>query len=142
MLGESPLTLPGSPSPLQDERFLSALSDKSRVWKRYMANVRFVYEKPIRNEGLGVHFGSPKSNGWSESFELFALWATLGAQRRPKATKVDQRASKRRPKSAQRAPKATKVEQKDVQRRPKCDQSRPKYVQQTTKVGPKGAKGD
>ena len=40
--GESPLTLPGSPSPLQDDVLLSRLSDKSRVWKRYMANVRFV----------------------------------------------------------------------------------------------------
>ncbi len=47
-------------------------------------------------------------------WSFLALWATLGAQWRPKATKVDQRASKRRPKSAQRAPKATKVEQKDV----------------------------
>ena len=40
--GESPLTLAGTPSPPQDDRFLSAPSDKSRVWKRYTANVRFV----------------------------------------------------------------------------------------------------
>ena len=97
-----------------------------------MANVRFVYEKPIRNEGLGVHFGSPKSDGWSGLFELFGSLGDLGRpmaskgdQSRPKdvqkatkvgpkATKVDQRTSKRRSKSAQRAPKATKVEQKDV----------------------------
>ena len=72
-----------------------------------MANVRFVYEKTTRNEGLGVHFGSPKSNGGSYLFELFGSLGDLG---RPMASKGDQ--------------------------------SRPKDVQKTTKVGPKGAKGD
>jgi len=64
-----------------------------------MANVRFVYEKPIRNEGLGVHFGSPKSNGWSDRFELFGSLGDLG---RPMASKGDQS----RPKGVQ---KTTKV---------------------------------
>ena len=50
---------------------------------------------------------------------FLALWATMGAQWRPKATKVDQRATKRRSKLGQRAPKATKVEPKGGQRRPK-----------------------
>ena len=102
--GESPLTLPGSPSPLQDDVFLSRRSDKSRVWKRYTANVRFVHEKPLRNEGLGVHFGSPKSKGGSGFFELFGSLGDLG---RPMASKGDQS----RPKDVQ---KATKVGQKDV----------------------------
>ena len=64
-----------------------------------MANVRFVYEKPLRNEGLGVHFGSPKSKGWTERFEFFGSLGDLG---RPMASKGDQS----RPKGVQ---KATKV---------------------------------
>ena len=64
-----------------------------------MANVMFLHEKPIRNEGLGVHFGSPKSNGWSYLFELFGSLGDLG---RPMASKGDQS----RPKGAQ---KTTKV---------------------------------
>ena len=64
-----------------------------------MDNVRFVHEKPLRNEGLGVHFGSPKSKGWSDSFELFGSLGDLG---RPMASKGDQS----RPKGVQ---KATKV---------------------------------
>ena len=65
---------------------------------------------------------------------FLALWATLGAQWRPKATKLDQRASKRRPKSAQRVPKTTKVGPKGA----KVDQSRAKRRLKATKVGHKG----
>ena len=33
---------------------------KNRVWKCDMANVRFVYEKPIRSEDFGGYFGGHK----------------------------------------------------------------------------------
>ena len=68
------------------------------------------YEIKVLVSILGVQ----KAMVAASFLSFLALWATLGAQWRPKATKVDQRTSKRRPKSAQRAPKATKVEQKDV----------------------------
>ena len=79
-----------------------------------MANVRFVYEKPLRNEGLGVHFGSQKD---SDSICFFELFGSLGDLGRPMASKGDQSRPKdvqKTTKSAQRAPKATKSEQKDI----------------------------
>ncbi len=57
-------------------------------------------------------------------WSFLALWATLGAQWHPKATKVDQRAPKRRPKSAQKGAKG--------------DQSRAKRRLKATKDGHKG----
>ena len=89
-----------------------------------MANVRFVHEKQLRNEGFVVYFGSPKSNGWSDRFELFGSLGDLG---RPMASKGDQS----RPKGVQ---KTTKVGPKGA----KVDQSRAKRRLKATKVGHKG----
>ena len=73
-----------------------------------MANVMFLHEKPIRNEGLGVHFGSPKSNGWSVFFELFGSLGDLG---RPMASKGDQSLPKGVQKAAKVGPKGAKGDQ-------------------------------
>ncbi len=77
---------------------------RSVVW------LDFLYEMKVLVSILGVQ----KAMVGDVFLSFFVLWATLGAQWRPKATKIDQRASKRRQKSAQRAPKATNVEHKYV----------------------------
>ena len=73
-----------------------------------MANARFVHEKPLRNEGFGVHFGSPKSKGWADLFELFGSLGDLG---RPMASKGDQSRPKDVQKMTKVGPKGAKGDQ-------------------------------
>ncbi len=141
MLGESPLLLAGEPSPPPRRQHLSALSDFCRVWKRDMANVRSVYQKPRRKLGFDGRKWPSKVKGWSGRLALLRHCmaigppkATKGVQRRSKgdqkSPKVDPKATKSRPMSPKGHQKSTKGDTKATKSRLKS----PKVDEKSTKV--------
>ncbi len=98
-----------------------------------MANVRSIYQKPIRKQGFGVHFGSQKvkrSRGFFKDRSHFLMsWRPRRPNGRP-----------RRPNDAQSPPKVSPKVAKSRPKASKCDQSRSTGGQKSTQVHQKAPK--
>ena len=129
-VGESPLIRRGESAYGPD----GSPDSPGRVWKRDMANMRSVYQKPIRKLGFDGRNGRQKDEA---RIHRRVTFCPLGRQRRLKASKGDPRATKSRRRSTERRLKVDQSQPKVTKSQPKSPKGHQKSTQVDTKAPPR-----